>query len=70
MLEQTGWLTRKTGTLFYLKDKSLHPACKIYEGIFICGEKYIAETKRNVEIRLMEHNTPSDKSNPAKHYKR
>ena len=61
------WLTRKIRTLFHLKDKSLHPACKIYEGICICGENYIGETKRNVEIRSMEHNTPSDKSNPAKH---
>ena len=49
------------------KGKSLHPACKIYEGICIFGGKYIGETKRNVEIRWMEHNTPSDKSNPAKH---
>ena len=56
------WLTRKIRTLFHLKDKSLHPACKIYEGICICGEKYIGETKRNVEIRWMEHNTPRDKS--------
>ena len=60
-------MTRKIRTLFHLKDKSLHPACKIYEGICICGEKYIGETKRNVEIRWMEHSTPSDKSNPAKH---
>ena len=59
-------MTRKI-PLFYLKDKSLHPAYKIYEGICICGEKYIGETKRNVEIRWMEHNTPSNKSNPAKH---
>ena len=42
-------------------------ACKIYEGVCISGEKYIGETKRNVEIRWMEHNTPSVKSNPAKH---
>ena len=54
-------------TLFQLKDKSLHPARKIYEGICICGEKYIKETKRNVEIRWMEHNTPRVKSNPVKH---
>ena len=45
------WLTRKIRTLFQSKDKSLHPACKIYEGMCICGEKYIEETKRNVEIR-------------------
>ena len=59
-------MTRKI-TLFQLKDKSLRPACKIYEGICICGEKCIGETKRNVEIRWMEHSTPSIKSNPAKH---
>ena len=29
----------------------------------MCGEKYIGETKRNGEIRWMEHNTPSNKSN-------
>ena len=61
------WLTRKIRTLFQLKNKSLHPAWKIDEGICICGKKYIGETKRNVETRWMEHNTPSNKSNPAKH---
>ena len=55
------WLTGKIRTLFHLKDKSLHAPCKIYEGICICGENYIGEFKRNVEIRSMEHNTPSDK---------
>ena len=45
-------MTRKIRTLFQLKDKSLHPACKIYEGK--C-------------TRWMEHNTLSNKSNPAKH---
>ena len=60
-------MTRKIRTLFQLKDKSLYPACKIYEGTCSCGEKYVGETKRNVETRWMEHNTPNDKSNPAKH---
>ena len=55
------WLSRKIRTLFQLKDKSLHPACKIYEGTCICSEKYAGETKRNVETRWMEHNTPNDK---------
>ena len=58
---------RKIRTLFQLKDKSLHPACKIYEKICICDEKFIEETKRTVEVRWMEHNTTSVKSNPAKH---
>ena len=61
------WLSRKTRTLFQLKDKSLHPACRIYEGTCICGEKYVGQTKRNFEIRWMEHNTPNDKSNPTNH---
>ena len=60
------WLARKIRTIFQLKDKSLQPVCQIYEGICICGENCIEEAKRNVEIRWMEHNTPSDKLNPAK----
>ena len=27
----------------------------------------MGESERNVEIRWMEHNTPGNKSNPAKH---
>ena len=61
------WFNRKIRTLFQLKEKSLHPACKIYERICICVEKIFGETKRNGEITWMEHNTPSNKSNPAKH---
>ena len=60
-------LTRKIITLFQIEEKSLPPACKIYEGICICGQKYIGGTKKNVDIRWMERNTPSVKSNPAKH---
>ena len=56
-----------SSTGMFVKDKSLHTACKIFKGICICGEKYIGGTKRNIEIRWMEHNTLSDKSNPAKH---
>ena len=61
------WFNRKIRTLFQLKDKSLHPACKIYKRICVCVEKVFGETKRNGEITWMEHNTPSSKSNPAKH---
>ena len=60
-------MTRKIRTIFQLKDKSLHPVCKIYQGICNCDEKYIGEIKRNFEIRWMQNNTPSNKSNPAKH---
>ena len=59
-------LTRKMKTLFKLKDPCIHPACKIYKGVCICGETYIGETIRNVETRWKEHNTPSDKPNLSK----
>ena len=41
------WLTKKAKTLF----KVLHQACKIYKGVCSCGESYIGETIRNVEVR-------------------
>ena len=53
-------------TLFKLKDPCIHPACKIYKGVCICGETYIRETIRNLETRWKEHNTPSDPSNQIK----
>ena len=52
---------------FKLKDPCIHPAFKIYKGVCTCGETYIGETIRNVEIRWKEHNIPSDKTNPSKH---
>ena len=45
------WITRKTKTLFKLKDKCLHPVRKIYHGVYSCGETYIGITIRNVETR-------------------
>ena len=45
---------KKNKNSFPLKDKSLNPACKIYEGICICDDKCIGDIKRNVEIRWME----------------
>ena len=38
-------------TLFKLKDLYIHPDCKIYKGVCVCGETYIGETIRIVEIR-------------------
>ena len=61
------WFTKKTKTLFRLKDPCIHPVCKIYKGVCSCGKEYIGETVRNVEMRWNEHNKPSDKSNPSKH---
>ena len=61
------WLTKKVKSLFPLKDRNLHPSCKIYKGVCSCGEIYIGETIRNVEERWSEHNSADNKSEPAKH---
>ena len=62
------WVTRKIQTLFSLKSKNPHPACKIYQGVCnVCGLSYIGETKRNVEVRWEEHEDPKGKSEPASH---
>ena len=63
------WLTKKVKTFFRVKDKSLHQACKIYKDVCQCGESYIGETIRDVEVRWEEHNNPMKKSNPSKHIK-
>ena len=59
------WLTEEVKSLFPLKDRNLHPSCKIYKGICSCGETYIGETIRNVEERWLEHNSANNKSEPA-----
>ena len=61
------WKNRNLKSLFPLKDKNLHPACKIYKGICSCESTYVGETKQNVEVRYSEHNHPNGKSEPSKH---
>ena len=61
------WVTTKIRSLLCLKDKNLHPACKIYDGTCSCSANYISETKRNVETRWNEHENPNKDSEPAKH---
>ena len=56
------WKTRNFKSLFPLKHKDLHPACKIYIGLCSCESACVGETKRNVEVRYSEHNHPSGKS--------
>jgi len=61
------WNTKKIRSLFKLKSKNPHPACKIYFGKCDCGETYVGETIRNVEVRWKEHNSPKGTSEPALH---
>ena len=44
-----------------------HLACKIYYGECSCGETYIREIVRNVEVGWKEHNSLSSNSEPSKH---
>ena len=37
-------VSQKVKQLFRLKDKNPHTACKIYEGICLCGANYIGKT--------------------------
>ena len=39
------WSAKKIRSLFRLKDKNPHPACKIYEGICSFSVNYIGGTK-------------------------
>ena len=64
------WSAKKIRSLFGLKDKNPHPACKICEGICFCSANYIDETKKNVETRWNEHENPNEDSEPAKHLRK
>ena len=44
--------TRNLKSLFSLKD-DLHPACKICKEICSCESTYVAEIKRNLEVRYL-----------------
>ena len=33
----------------------MHPSHVIYKGTCICGQTYIGETARNLEVRVNEH---------------
>ena len=62
------WVTRKVKLLFKVKRQNPHPSCVIYRSKCSCGEEYIGETERNVEKRWTEHNNPTEKTEPARHF--
>ena len=61
------WKTWNLKSLLSLKDKDVYPAYKVYKGICSCESIYLGQKKRNVEVRYLEHNHPSGKSEPSKH---
>ena len=59
--------TRNLKSLFPLKDKDLHPACKFYNRFCSCESTHISETKQNVGVKYSEHNYSSEMSEPSNH---
>ena len=64
------WQTRKIESIFKLQDKNTHPSHVIYKGERICGQTYIGETGRNLEVRVNEHSDVNKQSEPAKHIRK
>ena len=63
------WSTENVKSLFRVKYKFLHEACKICKPVCLCIESYIGKTIRNVEVRWDEYNDEMKKSNPSTHIK-
>ena len=61
--------TTKIRSLFPLKDRNTHPNCVIFEGTCSCGEKYIGETSKCIDLRTTEHEDVKKNYEPAKHLK-
>jgi hypothetical protein len=61
------WQTKKIRSIFKIKDRNKHISNVVYKGNCICGENYIGETLRNLEVRIAEHEDTSHNSEPARH---
>ena len=48
------WLTKKTSSLFPLKDKIQHPSCKIYRSDCSCGEVYTGQLVKQTAMEQLE----------------
>ena len=55
--------------ILQLKDRNLHRNCVIYEGTCSCGEKYIGETSKCIDLRTAEHENIKKVSEPSKQLK-
>ena len=47
------WKTKKVRALFDLKNKNLHPSCKIYYGLCSRGEDYLEKPKETFLYIMM-----------------
>ena len=62
--------TRKIESVFQFKDENTHPSHVIYKGECTCGQTYIGEIARNLEVRVNEHWDANKQSEPAKHIRK
>ena len=62
-------ITKKMKQLFKLKSRNPHRACVIYEAVCVFKQKYIGETRRNVELGWEEHENISKDCEPSKRLK-
>ena len=53
--------------LVNLKNKNIHRLHVVYRGNCSCGDNYLGQTMRNVEVRIDEHSNPYNDSEPACH---
>ena len=60
--------TRNMQSLFPSKDKNGYISCVMYIEHYSCGSSYMAETKRNAEVRWNEHNNLTRSSEPSAHF--
>ena len=64
------WITKKVKQLFKLKSKNPHPSCVIYEGVCVCEQTYIGETRRNVNCDGKNMRIPPKIPNPQNTWKK
>jgi len=64
------WQARKMESIFKLKDKNTHPSHVICKGKCTCGQTYIGETARNLEVRVNEHSDVNKQSESTKHIRK
>lgn len=54
-------------SLYNIKDKNMHKSHIVCKGYCSCGESYIGETARNVQVRIHKHSNTSNDPEPARH---
>ena len=61
---RTKWITKKVKQLFKLKSRNPFPSCVIYQGVCVCEQTYINETR--LELPREERENTSKDSTSAK----